>query len=83
MLLYPFARWTKNLVTKLAQDGEQKLTIRLQGPYADPPASLGQPDGVILVAGEPWSTTTRTHHPPLYACVGTVIDHCACRRAMC
>jgi len=42
-------RWTKSLVTKLAA-GEQ-LTIRLQGPYADPPVNLGQPDAVVLVAG--------------------------------
>lgn len=27
------------------------LTIRLQGPYADPPTPLGQPDAVVLVAG--------------------------------
>lgn len=32
--------------------GDEQLTVRMQGPYADPPAHAGQPDGVVLVAGE-------------------------------
>jgi hypothetical protein len=46
-------RWSKALVSQLAQGHPHtNLTIRMQGPYADPPADVGQPDGVILVAGE-------------------------------
>lgn len=47
-------RWTRRLVSQLSAGGggqHSKLAIRMQGPYADPPAHIGQPDGVILVAG--------------------------------
>lgn len=47
----PLPRWTKTLVSRVSQ-GDQQLAIRAQGPYADPPAHVGQPDGVVLVAGE-------------------------------
>lgn len=41
------------MVSRLAQGGQrEELTVRIQGPYADPPVAIGQPDGVILVAGE-------------------------------
>lgn len=49
------SRWSKELVTKLAQ-GDYNLSIRIQGPYADPPADVGQPDGVVLVAGKACSS---------------------------
>ena len=45
-------RWSKAMLAKLTQGGQQQLTVRIQGPYADPPVAIGQPDGVILVAGE-------------------------------
>lgn len=53
-------RWTKQLVSELAaaaardhnaSNTQRKLTLRLQGPYADPPSDVGQPDGVIIVTG--------------------------------
>lgn len=46
-------RWSKSLLLLLAQSGGQKLTVRIHGPYADPPAAIArQPDGVIIVAGQ-------------------------------
>lgn len=43
-------RWTKALLQTLAQT-DQKLSVRIQGPYAAPPSDVGQPDAVIVVAG--------------------------------
>jgi hypothetical protein len=51
VLCFAACRWSKALVSQLAQ-GNTELSIRMQGPYADPPSNIGQPDGVILVAGE-------------------------------
>jgi hypothetical protein len=53
-------RWSKALLTRLTQGGQQQLSVRIQGPYADPTVAIGQPDGVILVAGEPVSCSSGT-----------------------
>lgn len=53
-------------MSKLAAGSQDKLTIRLQGPYADPPAPIGQPDGVILVAGK--------HRGPFLKLPGPILD---------
>ncbi len=40
-------------MAKLNDREQQKLTIRIQGPYVDPPAAIGQPDAVVVVTGTP------------------------------
>ena len=67
-------RWTKTLLSRLAQRG-QKLTVRVQGPYADPPVAIGQPDGVILVAGEAVGCTGKAALL-LLACASMVDSPC-------
>jgi len=76
-------RWTKSLVTKLAA-GEQ-LTIRLQGPFADPPVNLGQPDAVVLVAGKQFRLDTinpTTLHSPAAAPGTCLATKCICLAAV-
>jgi hypothetical protein len=74
----PFSRWTKALVTRLAQ-GDQQLTVRVQGPYADPPAHVGQPDGVVLVAGEAGWVALVLAFVLLFAGLGTSSQESLCK----